>query len=74
MKDIRDYTVGELLETGAKIEVKYHEVKDKEDAVKKVSVFGGLNRLETNSVENTHWVDATESSKENIDVTAFYKK
>lgn len=75
MRDIRDYTVAELIELGAKVEVTLFTEK-KEIAKPFVESFGGLNKVEEtlNNTDLGGYYEATESSKELISVTAFYDK
>ena len=75
MRDIRDYTVAELIELGAKVEVALFR-DNKVIAKQFLDSFGGLNEVEETLINKGlgGYYEATESSKNLISVIVFYDK
>jgi len=67
-KKTEDYTIKELLEMGAKVDVYFFGNGNLQNAYDKVKPFTDLSSIEKNQSDNAVWVKV---KSEHIDVTSF---
>lgn len=67
-KKTEDYTIKELLEMGAKVDVKFYRNGDLQKAYDKIKPFTDVSSIEKYQSENVVWVKV---ENEHIDVTSF---
>ncbi|MFD1350191.1 hypothetical protein [Oceanobacillus caeni] len=73
-KNYRDYTVGELLDMGLRIDVHYHRCPSKKDGMQLLSRFEGVKRSSDTIVSRGRELDVLDGWKGNFRLTIFIPK
>lgn len=59
-----DYTIGELIEMGAYINIHFHDSKNLQEAYNKVKPFTDISSIERKENDGTVWVKVSDETEE----------
>jgi len=68
MDNVKDFTVNDILESGARVRIQFFDNEDLQDAYTKLKPYKHLGKVERHETDDAMWLYI---KSKNIDITAF---